>query len=133
MRKWTRLAQGFFDHVDACVYVMLKLDVCRSGLLQSYMISNYLVLHNKFHALTYAWFCLKGMVCILENLNSIKLSWQFSGPLLPLTEHTACQALSPEGRTHQKPVCSYKRQLHREWAWPSLIAAVSIVQGPNLV
>lgn len=44
-----------------------------SDLLQSYMINNYLVSHNKFHALTYAYICLKGMVCILKNLNSIKL------------------------------------------------------------
>ena len=97
------------------------------------LINSYLVPHNKFHALTYAWFCLKGMVYVLENLNSIKSGWQFSGTLLPLMEHSGCQALFPEGRTHQKPVCSYKRQLHRGWAQHSLIAAVSIVQGPNLV
>lgn len=54
MSKLICWAQNFIDHLDARIYIMLKLDVCHSDLLQSYMTNNYLVLHNKFHALTNA-------------------------------------------------------------------------------
>lgn len=41
--------------------------------------------------------CLKRIACILENRSSIKLGWQFCGPLHPFIAHAVCQLCLARG------------------------------------